>query len=319
MKPGMPWKSLERNRLWRSSNLRGGRFSVRAIAHEASRKPRMIGSLFYELNHAPIWRRELKVWNQRYRAASLDRLVFLALHRLGLMGRAEHLLFEKLIEPGMQILDVGANIGLYTVMMAGLTGPSGRVFAFEPEPNLFSVLCENCAANGALNITPFQCAAGDVNGRATLQRATFNSGDNRLGSAKADAQPIEVEVARVDDILPAQTVQFIKIDVQGHEMAALSGMSKLIAQSPNLRVLFEFWPAGLRAVNSPPESLLDFFLSRGFEIYETKEGRLEPMRPSNQLLAEMPGKQYINLLAVRGAPPGNSIARAAMASIQTPA
>jgi FkbM family methyltransferase len=266
----------------------------------------MIGSLLYDLNHASIWRRELKVWDQRVRAASLDRLVFLALHRTGVMGKEEAHLLRKLIEPGMQILDVGANIGLYTLVMAKLAGPSGRVFAFEPEPNLFSVLCENCDANGALNITPFQCAAGEVNERATFQRATFNSGDNRLGPARADAQPIDVEVARVDDILPVQTVQFIKLDVQGHELAALSGMSKLIAESPKLRVLFEFWPAGLKAANASPEGLLGFFRDRGFELYETAGGELQPMREPSQLLSEMQGKQYTNLLAVRGVPPETS-------------
>jgi FkbM family methyltransferase len=269
----------------------------------------MIGSLLYDLNHASIWRRELTVWDQRVRAASLDRLVFLGLHRVGLMGKEEARLLKKLIGPGMQILDVGANIGLYTLLLAGLAGPSGRVFAFEPEPNLFSVLCENCAANGVLNVSPFQCAAGEANGRATFQRATFNSGDNRLGPARGDAQPIEVEVVRLDDVVGVRPVHFIKLDVQGHELAALSGMPELLSANPDLRVLFEFWPAGLEAAKARPEKLLEFFLDRDFEIYETNEGRLERMRPPSQLLAGMKSKQYINLLAARGSLGANLTSR----------
>jgi len=259
----------------------------------------MISSLLYDLNHAPIWQRGIRVWDHRIRAASLDRLVFLALHRAGLMGREEMPLLEKLVEPGMQILDVGANIGLYTLLLARLTGEAGRVFAFEPEPNLFSVLCENCAANNAVNVTPFQCAAGDANGRATFQRATFNSGDNRLGGSKPGAQSIEVEVARLDEVLPVQTVQFIKLDVQGHELGALTGMHRVLESSPDVRVLFEFWPTGLRAANASPESLFKFFQERGFLIYELEKGQARTLETPVSVVSKLGEKRYTNLLASR--------------------
>ena len=259
----------------------------------------MISSLLYDLNHAPLWRRELKVWDQRVRAASLDRLVFLALHRAGLLGADEAQLLRKLVEKGMHVVDIGANIGLYTLLLAQLAGNAGHVFAFEPEPNLFSMLCDNCASNGALNVTPFQCAASDANGRAMFQRSTFNSGDNRLGESTSDVKPIEVEVARLDDLLPVRTVQFIKLDVQGHELEALRGMQEVIASSPDVRVLFEFWPAGLRAANAPPESLLNFFRERGFDLYETKGGCVRRLRDSHQLILGLGRKQYTNLLATR--------------------
>lgn len=259
----------------------------------------MISSLLYDLNHASIWRRRIRVWGHPIRAASLDRFVFLALHRAGLMGKEEVRLLEKLVEPGMQILDVGANIGLYTVLLARLAGEAGRVFAFEPEPNLFSLLCENCAANEELNVTPFQCAAGDANGRATFQRATFNSGDNRLGASKRGAQSIEVEVARLDEVLPMRTVQFIKLDVQGHELAALTGMQQLLASSPDVRVLFEFWPAGLRAANASPELLLTFFHERGFVIYEVERGQARKLDMLASIVSKLGAKRYTNLLASR--------------------
>jgi FkbM family methyltransferase len=259
----------------------------------------MISSLLYDLNHAPIWQCGITVWDRRVRAASLDRLVFLALHRVGLMGKEELPLLEKLVEPGMQILDVGANIGLYTLLLARLTGEAGHVFAFEPEPNLFSVLCENCAANNAVNVTPFQCAAGDANGRATFQRATFNSGDNRLGRAKPGAQSIEVEVARLDEVLPVQTVQFIKLDVQGNELAALTGMHRVLGSSPDVRVLFEFWPAGLRAANASPELLFKFFHERGFVIYEFEKVPARKLDSPAPLMAKLGENGYTNLLASR--------------------
>jgi FkbM family methyltransferase len=194
---------------------------------------------------------------------------------------------------------VGANIGLYTLLLARLTGEAGHVFAFEPEPNLFSVLCENCAGNNAVNVTPFQCAAGDENGRATFQRAAFNSGDNRLGGNKPGAQSIEVEVARLDEVLPVETVQFIKLDVQGHEVAALNGMHRLLASSPDVRVLFEFWPAGLRSANASAEVLFKFFHERGFLIYELEKPQPRELGSPASLMSKLGERRYTNLLASR--------------------
>jgi FkbM family methyltransferase len=256
-------------------------------------------SLLFELNHAALWQQKIKVWDNTVRAASLDRLVFLLLHRAGMMGKEEAELLKKLIRPGMRILDVGANIGLYTLLLSRLTGRAGSVFAFEPEPSLFSTLCENLEGNGVGNVTPFQCAAGDANGRATFQRATFNSGDNRLGAAKSTGQNIEVEVARLDKMVPVQTVDFIKLDVQGHELAALNGMQQLVASSPNLRVLFEFWPLGLRSANASPESLFQFFHDRDFVIHEVEGGQPRRLDAPAPLVEKLAAKGYTNLLAAR--------------------
>ena len=261
----------------------------------------MISSLLYDLNHARIWHREFKVWGQRLRATSLDRVVFLLLHRAGIMGAAEAHLLRKLTEKGMQVVDIGAKIGLYTLLFAKQVGSAGRVFAFEPEPDLFSALCDNCATNAAVNVSPFQIAAGNSNGRAKFQRSILNSGDNRLGETKIDLNAIEVEVARLDDVLPIRTVQFIKLDVQGHELTAMAGMQEVIASSPDVRVFFEFCPGGLRAANTPPESLLGFFRERGFKLYETKGGVLRSLRDPQQLISELGAKQYTNLLATRNA------------------
>jgi FkbM family methyltransferase len=259
----------------------------------------MNNPVLFEMNHAAIWQRKVKVWDSNVRAASLDRLVFLLLHRAGLMGKEEAELLNKLIRPGMHILDVGANIGLYTLLLSRLAGETGKVFAFEPEPNLFSTLCENLSVNGISNVTPFQCAAGDANGRATFQRGTFNSGDNRLGTGKSGAQSIEVEVARLDEMVPVRAVDFIKLDVQGYELAALNGMQQLVASSPNLHVLFEFWPAGLHSANATPEALFKFFHDRDFRIHELEGGRPRQLNTPAALVERLGAKRYTNLLAAR--------------------
>ena len=161
---------------------------MRAIDEMASHMPaafaaaprgsgkKMSSRLLYGLNHARLWRRSVLLWDCRVRAASLDRLLFLALHRAGWMGAEEVAVLRRLVRPGMQVVDVGANVGLYSLLLGRLVGERGCVYSFEPEPHLCATLRENCGSNGITNVVPFEYAAGPSNARQRFQRATFNSG-----------------------------------------------------------------------------------------------------------------------------------------------
>jgi FkbM family methyltransferase len=259
----------------------------------------MISSFLYSLNHAACWRGEMKVWDRRMGAASLDRLVYLGLHRSGLMGKDEARLLRNLIRPGMRIVDVGANVGLYSLLMARRTGDQGSVVAFEPEPNLFAILVANCTRNGAHNVTALSQALGAANGPAVFQRSAFNSGDNRLGGHSSAHEPLEVKVVRFDDIQPETSPDFIKIDVQGHELDVLRGMEGALARNHDVRVLFEFCPSASRAAGSSAEELLGFLRDRDFLLYETAGGEPQPANDLGQLISNTSGRRYFNLLASR--------------------
>jgi FkbM family methyltransferase len=261
----------------------------------------MISSLLYNLNHAALWRREINVWDRRMRAASLDRLLALGLHRLGWMGRDEAVLLRRLVRPGLHVVDVGANIGLYSLLLARLVGPTGSVLAFEPEPNLFAILRENCVSNNATNIVPFQCALGRMKGLASFHRSAFNSGNNRLGHRSIGHDAVEVKVERFDDLQPDSKPDFVKIDVQGHELATLSGMERALSANQSVRILFEFAPAALRKAGTAPDLLLEFFRERGFGLYETEGASLKRLQSSRQLISDLSGSRYTNLLAAREA------------------
>ncbi|MCA1659121.1 MAG: FkbM family methyltransferase [Verrucomicrobiaceae bacterium] len=259
----------------------------------------MVASLLYNLNHAPLWRGEMEVWERRMAAASLDRLLYLRLHRSGWMGREEAQLLHKLIRPGMRIVDVGANVGLYALLMAQLAGPDGSVLAFEPEPNLFAMLVANCTRNAADKVAPIARALGRANGDNTFHRSAFNSGDNRLSAASSVHAPVEVQVVRFDDLGFSSAVDFIKIDVQGHELDVLAGMEQALAANPQVRVLFEFCPAAVRRAGGAPDELLRFFTDREFQLYRID--RAEPCLVADVelLIASLRGNRYINLLASR--------------------
>jgi len=261
----------------------------------------MSSSFLYHVNHAPFWRGEIDVWGHRMRGASLDRLLYLGLHRSGWMGKNEGQLLRTLVRPGMRTVDVGANVGLYSLFLAHLAGKEGSVLSFEPEPNLFATLVANCARNAAHNVTPFQRALGRENRRTSFQRSAFNSGDNRTGPRAGTHEPLEVELVRFDDLQPRSALDFIKIDVQGHELDVLCGMEDAIAASPAVGVLFEFCPSAIRHAGGSPEELLGFFRERDFLLYQTVGGKLELVHDSAHLIASVSGNRYLNLFASRSA------------------
>ncbi|MDQ3198448.1 MAG: FkbM family methyltransferase [Verrucomicrobiota bacterium] len=204
----------------------------------------MISALLYDLNCAALWQREVRVWDRTVLAASLDRLLFLGLHRLGWMGEDEDRLLRRL-----------------------------------------------------KNLIPFRCAAGSLNGRTAFARSTFNSGNNALAERKAGT--FEVNLVRVDDVLPVTTVDFIKIDVQGHELAALTGLKRTLTSNPGTRVMFEFWPVGLRSAKTEPEELLRFLSDFGFVIHATEDAELPELTDIQSLIRKLGANGYTNLLASR--------------------
>jgi len=259
----------------------------------------ILSSILSGLNAAKLWRWKLRVWGRTMQASSLDRLVYLILHRANLMGADERHHLTSLVRPGMQIVDIGANIGLYSLLLAELAGPTGQVFAFEPEPQLYRALQNNCRSNQTANISTVNCALGSAPGQVAFFRSVFNSGDNRLGGLGWKGQGLEVEMARLDDVLPNHQVDFIKMDVQGFEQQVLKGMDKVFAASSNLTIYFEFWPFGLRAAGTQPQHILDHLFKHGFQIYRFDKQQLVPVAGFGCLEHRLPGQKFINLLASR--------------------
>jgi FkbM family methyltransferase len=267
-------------------------FSVPAAARE----------LLAKFNRAAVWQREVRVWDQPLFAPTADRLLYTALHRAGWMGRLERGFFPTVIRPGMTVVDVGANIGLYALFFAQLVGDAGGVYAFEPDPVLFGALSRARELAGRENLRAFPMALGDWPGKQSLRRSSFNSGDNRLQPPSAaglsHASDPEIAVVRGDDLLAgAPPVDFIKIDVQGWELHALRGLSRTIERSPGIQIYLEFWPDGLRAAGCEPAELLDFLAGHGLAVRRRRAGGWEQVISGAALEKEVPGHRYINLWA----------------------
>lgn len=254
-----------------------------------------MSALVARFNRLPIWHQRVRVWGADFRACSLDRLVYLTLHRLGFMGREERAFFESQIRPRMHVAEAGANIGVYTIQLSRLVGPEGRVFAFEPSPQLFACLCENLERAGVKNVEPRNLALGSAPGKLSLETDGLNSGDTHI-SREEKAGATQVEVARLDTVLAGKRVDFFKLDVQGWELEVLRGMTALFDSNPALRLFVEYWPVGLRRAGTAPEDLLAFLREHRWQL--THGPDLAPIS-AEQFAKWDASTEFVNLNATR--------------------
>jgi len=222
----------------------------------------------------------------------------------GLYEPLETELVKTHVGNGDTVLDVGANIGYYTVLCAKLVGNQGKVYAFEPDTANFSWLERNVKMNRFDNVVLVRKAVSNTTGAARLHLSERNRGANSLQGSMGSRRSIEIEAIRLSEYFdPSETkVDFIKIDVEGSEFAALQGMQTLLRSNANLKIVTEFWPAGLERSGADPEEYLENLLSNGFTIYEINEGRREVSATSTgKLLTDYSteGGAYTNLLCLR--------------------
>jgi FkbM family methyltransferase len=259
-------------------------------------------SLIAVFNRLPVWRLRVRVWDFSLAAPTFDRWLYLWMHRLGRMGREEADFFRQVIRPGMHVADVGANLGLYSLLLARGTGPTGRVYAFEPDALMAGALRRNLAANGAAHAEVFECAVGAAPGSAVLQRNAMNSGDNRLGTTTGTALHSEqnaVPVCALQDALRGRRLDFIKMDVQGWEGEALRGVGELLDANPGLQIYFEFWPHGLRLAGTEIAQLAATLAQLRLHVTLAGSGGQSEAVDLLALDRRMAPKAFTNLLATR--------------------
>lgn len=169
---------------------------------------------------------------------------FAALLWAGRLNEAADLnVFCRLVRPGALIVDVGANFGLYAIESGRLSGGDATVVAFEPQPRQFALLEKNITGNGlARTIVAIQKAVSSKAGTAEFFVAQSNSFSGLRDTGRsARSETISVEVTTLDEepLLAGQSVDLIKIDVEGAERDVLIGATALIGRSADVVILFE--------------------------------------------------------------------------------
>jgi FkbM family methyltransferase len=218
----------------------------------------------------------------------------------GVYEKKETALFKKLVKKGMTVVDVGANIGYYTLLAASLTGNGGRVFAFEPDPQNFVLLRKNVALNGYKNVVPIQEAISNESGKAKLFLDKTNLGAHSLSEANVKIDnSITVDTTTIDDFFKNSNckIDVIKMDVQGLEVKVLEGMIDTIKTNENLVILTELWPVGLENAGSSAEAFLEKLARCGFAIYQVGRN-IEPINVP-ELLKTFKGNEPATLLCIK--------------------
>lgn len=169
---------------------------------------------------------------------------------------------SKLIQPGWMCVDGGAHVGYNTVLMADLVGHKGKVHAFEPGA-IFELLKWNVEINGFAKIVELHSEALHL--KDAEPQYLFHD-PNDLGGARlkptTEAEPDAVETISMDELFLDKPPDFVKLDIEGGEEAAMDGASELIAKHLNTRWLVEFY----RARFPMPQRFLNKVLAAGFEL-----------------------------------------------------
>lgn len=133
-------------------------------------------------------------------------------------------LLQKEIEPGMRVVDIGANIGYYTLLLARLVGEAGKVIAIEPVPDNANLLRINLEANGYQNVLIYEAAAGAESGTMKLYLSNKWEWASFVHRDLPDKH-IDVPVHTLDTLLDAEgRIDYIKMDIEGYETEAIKGM-----------------------------------------------------------------------------------------------
>ncbi|RNL66730.1 FkbM family methyltransferase [Zhongshania marina] len=173
-------------------------------------------------------------------------------------------LLIKYLKSGGVFVDVGANIGYYTLLASDIAGSSGRVLAYEPDVNNFELLQENVRLNELNNVTLHPLAISDRNEVGNLFLSSDNFGDHRIYADSGERASYPIQLVHGDQHLEAQTqrIDFLKIDTQGAEFYVVNGLRKLIAaNSAHLCIILEFCPYGIRHSGADAHQLIELLES----------------------------------------------------------
>jgi FkbM family methyltransferase len=174
---------------------------------------------------------------------------------------------RKLATPGSVFVDVGGNIGDFSLLAASVVGKKGRVLCFEPEPGNFQAIQRNIKLNAYTNIELYQVALSDRDGEASLYLGVRCDYHTLLdGQSFRGAGAIKVTTRDLDSLLRetgVQHVDMIKIDVEGAEMQVLKGAAETLDANPDIILLLELHPQlGVR-----PQDIRDFLERHGLSLY----------------------------------------------------
>ncbi len=192
--------------------------------------------------------------------SSKDTSIGLALLLKGSFEPKQTQLFIKTLKKGDYFLDIGANVGYYTVLGSKLVGKNGKVFALEPEKENFELLWKNIELNGCTNVQPKNLAISDRVGKIRFSSQKYRKGESTI-SKSGDF----VNTTTLDSYLKGlKRLDCLKMDIEGAEILALKKASGL-KRFRNLKFFIEYNPQSLKKFGEP-EEIISELETLGFKI-----------------------------------------------------
>lgn len=205
-------------------------------------------------------------------------------------------LIKKEVKKGMQVFDLGANIGWFTLFLSKQVGNTGHVYSFEPDPYYYKILKENVELNNLENVSIFQLAVSDKNGTA---RFNLNEwfGTYVLESKTRTDNSITVETITLDEFCKKHRtrIDFLKMDIEGSEPKAFAGMKDSIMNNSSIRIVSEFNPDAIIDTGYSPKEHLNSLESVGFVINQIVENHSGEFKPAQKEKLLKLGKNSANL------------------------
>jgi len=181
------------------------------------------------------------------------------------------------LRPGDTFVDIGANIGIFSLLAAQIVGPTGRVIAFEPVPITLEKLRANILLNDLQNITVVPIALSDETRRGVIHLdGENNSGASSFRKSRNSRECVEVALDTFDRYAQAHLAtapRLIKIDVEGAEVKVLRGMQQLLASIRRPPIVLEVSEGSLLKLGSSKEELFEIASAHGYTTKEISKRR----------------------------------------------
>lgn len=203
------------------------------------------------------------------------------------------MLIDAALKPGDEVVDIGGNIGLFSLAARAKIGDAGRVYAFEPNPAPRRKFERHLAINGIDNVKITPVALHNREGRATFNFPKINTGEgslSKLNYPDEATESIEVEIKVGDDALRGANPRLVKIDVEGAEIGVLSGLKEITARAHPV-IIAEYVPHHLQRFEASFTNFEAFAQKHGYRIFR-------------QGLRRQGGAQRLTLKPITASAPG---------------
>ncbi len=193
----------------------------------------------------------------------------------GVFDRDHLTLIKQKLKEGETFLDIGANIGQYSLFSSKVVGENGRVFAFEPVKDIYDQFNESIKKNNIKNIFLYNKACGEKQDILYINKFQGHAGGSSFISSEnsKNVKKEEVEIIVLDDFLGDKKIDFIKIDVEGYEYEVLCGLKRIISKYKP-KILLEYSPdMYIRNIKENTHLILEYLFSSQYKIKDISNNK----------------------------------------------